>query len=108
MTIINTPDRINKFKDLLKTVQDKEKCPAGIITFMTTGNKRNRLEYMYNLIQLLKHFNRENNDDITKTQQYQAGISVFVKCSKSMEIVEKWFSLIQTHPEYFIGDLQIL
>ena len=104
MTIINTSDRINKFKYLLKTVQDKEKCPTGIITFITTGPQKDRLEYMYNLIQVFKHFNVENNDDITKTQQYQAGILVFVKCSKSMEIVEKWFSLTQTHPEYFIGD----
>ena len=104
MTIINTQDTINKFNYLLNTVQDKEKCPTGIITFITAGNPRTRLEYMYNLVQVFKHFKVENNADIINSQQYQAGVSIFVKCDESMEIVEKWFSLTQTHPEYFIGD----
>ena len=59
---------------------------------------------MYNLVQVFKHFKVENNADIINSQQYQAGVSIFVKCDESMEIVEKWFSLTQTHPEYFIGD----
>ena len=93
---------INKFKNLFILVQDKNKCPTGIATFITTGNSSQRTEYMYNMVQVFKHFGVENNRNITHTQQCQAGVNIIFKCDKSIKIIEEWFKL--THPEYFIGD----
>ena len=104
MKIFNSQNTLQQFQYLFDNVQNKEKCPSSIITFITTGNPKDRLEYMYNIVQVFKHFKVENNDDIIKTQQCQAGVSVFLKCNTSMKIVEEWFGLAQTNSEYFIGD----
>lgn len=104
MTIFNSQNTLQQFQYLFDTVQNKEKCPSSIITFITTGPPKERLEFMYNIVQVFKYFKVENNDDIIKTQQCQAGISVFLKCDTSMKIVEEWFKLSRTNPEYFCGD----
>ena len=104
MTIYNYPDRIEKFKTLFELVKDKSKCLTGIATFLTTGPSSERKEYMYNIKQVLKHFNVHNNENITHTQQCQAGINIIRKCDESIKIIEEWFKLTITNPEFFIGD----
>jgi hypothetical protein len=104
MKINNNVDVKKKFGDLFDLVSNKDKCPTGISTFITTGHKNQREEYMYNLVQVFEHFNVLNKKEITHTQQIQAGVSIFYKCEKSMQIMEEWFQLSLSNPEYFIGD----
>ena len=107
MKIINNDNNIKKFKFLFDSVSNSSTCESGILTFITTGPREKRLEYMFNLSQLFKHFNIESNKDITDTQQVQAGISIFYKCKNSMKIVEEWFNTSQNYPEYFCGDPRV-
>lgn len=93
-----------KYLHLFDLVNDTQKCPSGIATFITTGPKEERLEYMYNLVQIFKYFNIENDKDITHTQQCQAGIIIIKKCQQSIKIIKEWFDISNTNPEYFIGD----
>tara|TARA_B100001287_G_C22579594_1_gene480302 strand:+ start:28 stop:777 length:750 start_codon:yes stop_codon:yes gene_type:complete len=104
MKIFNNGIVKKKFKKLFNLVSNKEKCPTGIVTFITTGPKEKRIEFQYNLVQVFEHFNVLNNKDITHTQQIQAGVSMFLKCDKSMQIVKTWFDTCVTNPEFFIGD----
>ena len=104
MQIFNRESVKNKFNELFNIVSDKKKCITGIATFITTGPKHSRYEYQYNFVQVFEHFNVLNNKEITHTQQVQAGVSVFYKCEKSMQIVKEWFDLSISNPEYFIGD----
>ena len=104
MKIQNNDNVKNKFNKLIDLVSDKEKCSTGIATFITTGPKKHRKEFQYNLVQVFEHFNVLDNKDITHTQQVQAGVSIFYKCDKSMDIVKTWFNTCVTNPELFIGD----
>ena len=44
------------------------------------------------------------NKDITHTQQCQAGVNIICKSDISFKIIEKWFTLTLTNPEFFAGD----
>jgi hypothetical protein len=96
-----------KFQNMLELVSDSEKCPTGIATFITTGHPKDRFEYMYNQIAVFKHFGVENDQEITHSQQIQAGVSMFYKSKKSMEIVEQWYNLARDFPQLFTGDPRV-
>ena len=104
MKIYDSPNIIEKFKNLFELVQDKNKCPTGIATFITTGPPAQRKEYMYNMVHVFDHFSVGNDESITHTQQVQAGVHTILKCDKSIKIIEEWFELTKTNPEFFIGD----
>lgn len=100
-------DVVNKFKHLFELVQNKEVCPSGIATFITQGSLNERKEYMYNLVQIFKHFNVEKDESITHTQQCQAGVIIIRKCEESVKIIKNWFNLALENPEYFVGDKRV-
>lgn len=104
MTIFKGTSVKTKFENIFNLVSNKEQCPSGIVTFITTGNPDNRLEYMYTKGDTLKHFNVENDKNITHTQQIQAGIICCVKSELSLKIIEKWYNTGYEFPELFSGD----
>lgn len=104
MKIYNNSTNINKFKYLFEIVNDVDVCPSGIITFITTGSKDTRCEYMWTRKEVFDYFNLTNDNDFLNSQQIQAGIIVIKKCEKSMYIIKKWFSIFKENPELFIGD----
>tara|TARA_B100000900_G_C20569780_1_gene712761 strand:- start:259 stop:1185 length:927 start_codon:yes stop_codon:yes gene_type:complete len=107
MKIPNTKLTKDRFNDMFKLVSNKKECPTGIATFITTGPSKDRFEYMYNTVYVFEFFKVLNNQDITHTQQCQAGVSMFYKCEESMRIVEQWYNLTVSNPELFVGDLRI-
>lgn len=107
MQIFNRENVINKFNKLFELIQNEEKCPTGIATFITEGALTQRREYMYNLVQIFKHFQVEKDETITHTQQCQAGVIVIRKSSESLKIIKEWFDLAFNKPAYFIGDIRI-
>lgn len=107
MKIHNNNTTRARFNNMFKLVSNKNECPTGIATFITTGPSKDRFEYMYNTVYVFEFFNVLNNQDITHTQQCQAGVSMFYKCKESMDIVEKWYNLIITNPELFVGDVRV-
>ena len=107
MKIHNNNLTRNRFNNMFKLVSDRNECPTGIATFVTTGPAKDRFEYMYNTVYVFEFFNVLNDQKITHTQQCQAGVSMFYKCKESMEIVEKWYKLIVTNPELFVGDVRV-
>ena len=50
MTIYNKADTHKRINNLVSLVKNKEKCPTGIVTFITTGKPGDRQEFMYNLV----------------------------------------------------------
>ena len=105
---INTSNiTINRFNELVNIVTNKDKCPTGVVTFITTGSPKDRFEYMYNTVYVFEHFNVLNDTNITHTQQNQAGVNMIYKTDKSMEIIEKWYNYAVTNPELFVGDLRV-
>lgn len=107
MKIHNNNLTRKRFNNMFKLVSDRKECPTGIATFITTGPAKDRFEYMYNTVYVFEFFNVLNDQKITHTQQCQAGVSMFFKCKESMEIVEKWYNLIVTNPELFVGDVRV-
>lgn len=104
MAIHNNESTKNRFNNLFDRIQNKDICPTGIVTFYTIGHKHERLEYMYNMTQVFEHFNVSDNKDITHTQQCQAGVSMIMKCEKSMNIVKSWYETSVSNVELFVGD----
>lgn len=102
------PDVLGKFKKLFDLVSDNEKCQTGVCTFITTGQPKDRFEYMYNIVPVFKHFNVENDESITHTQQCQAGIIIIKKCDESQRIIKEWFETALENPELFIADIRVL
>ncbi len=107
MTIYNKADTHKRINNLVSLVKNKEKCPTGIVTFITTGKPGDRQEFMYNLVDVFEHFGVLNNKDITHTQQCQAGVHMIMKCPKSVEIIELWYKKAVTTPSLFVGDRRI-
>lgn len=107
MKIHNNQNTINKFLNLFELVSNNETCKTGIATFITTGNKKERYEYMYNTLSVFEYFNVEKNEYITKTQQCQAGVNIICKTAKSMEKIKKWYQLTVLNPELFVCDRRI-
>jgi hypothetical protein len=107
MTIFNNNNTINKFIELFELVSNYDKCKTGIATFITTGNKEKRIEYMYNTLSVFEHFNVENNKNITHTQQIQAGVNIIFKSNKSMEIIYKFYETVLNYPELVICDRRV-
>ena len=107
MQIFNRNDTINRFNKLFDLVQDEEKCQTGIATFITEGQPAERKEYMYNLVQVFKHFGVESDENMTHSQQCQAGVIVLRKCEKSFNIIKEWFTIALENPEFFVGDSRI-
>ncbi|ADO67379.1 hypothetical protein crov345 [Cafeteria roenbergensis virus] len=107
MTIKNNTDVINKFNNIIKVCSNKNECSTGIITFITTGNPQDRLEYMYNQMDVFNYFNVQKNNRITHTQQIQAGVICICKNKESMKIIKEWYNLIFSNPELFIGDSRV-
>mgnify|MGYP004188382853 FL=1 len=56
------------------------------------------------MMHVFDHFNVCKDESITHTQQVQAGVHTILKCDKSIKIIEEWFELTKTNPEFFIGD----
>lgn len=105
---INTSNTtINRFKELVDIVSNEDKCPTGIVTFITTGPPEERYEYMYNTVYVFEHFNVLNDTNITHTQQNQAGVNMIFKSEKSMKIIEEWYNYAVNNPELFVGDLRV-
>ena len=38
-------------------VSNEDKCPTGIVTFITSGPPKDRFEYMYNTVYVFEYFN---------------------------------------------------
>lgn len=100
-------DVINKFNKLFQLVQNKEECKTGICTFITSGPPKDRFEYMYNITPVFKHFNVENDESITHTQQCQAGVLIIRKCVESQRIIKEWLDIALENPELFVGDIRV-
>lgn len=104
MKIYNSENNKNKLNNLIHLVEDTEKCPSGIITFITTGNTNERYEYMYTINDVFKYFNVQDNLEITNTQQVQAGIILIKKNETSVNIIKQWYTVFENEPKLFIGD----
>ena len=104
MKIYNNKNVVDKFINLIELVSSREKCETGIATFITTGLKEERFEYMYNTLSLFEHFGVDSDPNITNTQQCQAGVNIICKTEKSVEIVKQWYELATTHPHLFVCD----
>lgn len=107
MSILNNDNTVKKFNELFELITDINKCETGIITFITTGPKNQRLEYMYNTLSVFEHFNVENIEDITHTQQCQAGVNMICKTKKSIEIMTIFYETALKHPELFVCDQRV-
>lgn len=107
MKINNNINTIQKFIELFELVSNDDKCKTGIATFITTGNKNERLEYMYNTLSVFEHFNVQNDENITHTQQIQAGVNIIYKTNKSMEIIRKWYETAVNYTELFVCDKRV-
>jgi hypothetical protein len=82
MSIYNNNNVKNKFNNIFSLLNNKNKCPTGICTFITTGIPDQRKEFQWNTIDIFKHFNVQDNKNITHTQQVQAGIVCIKKIVK--------------------------
>tara|TARA_Y100000389_G_scaffold205097_1_gene263098 strand:+ start:16584 stop:17351 length:768 start_codon:yes stop_codon:yes gene_type:complete len=104
MAIINNNNTINKFNNLFNLVINKDLCPSGIATFITTGHPENRKEIQWNRKEVFRYFKVLDNDEIKYSQQVQAGVNMIEKNDISLKIVKEWFDLTLSNPELFIGD----
>jgi hypothetical protein len=58
-------------------------------------------EYKYTTTSILKYFNVENDENITKTGQFIGGIQIIKKSNISMKIVNEWYSVAIENPLLF-------
>ncbi len=107
MTIFNNETTKNRFKKLFEIVKDEKLCPTGIVTFKTTGEEKERLEYLYNTVDVFNYFKVKNNKLITHSQQCQAGIILIRKCNLSINIINKWYNILNNDISLFIGDNRV-
>jgi hypothetical protein len=107
MTLMNNNVVKRRLEGLIRTVSNPEVCPTGWVTFITTGPPHERQEYMFNTNQIFEHFNVIDNEDITHTQQCQAGVHMIKKSEKTMEISELWYKTAVEKPNLFVADPRV-
>ena len=107
MTLLNNNVVIRRFEGLMRTVNCSKICPTGWVTFITTGPPHERQEYMYNTNEIFEHFDVVENEFITHTQQFQAGVHMIKKSEKTMEISKLWYQTAVEKPNLFVADPRV-
>jgi hypothetical protein len=89
-------DGYKRFKEYLDIVKNHN---TGIIAFQYTNNYFT--EKVWNTNEIFNYFNVKDNKKITDSFQILGGVQIIQKKQKSVEIINKWYSVITDNINLF-------